>query len=204
MAEITREKLEEKIAAMTEAGIDASDEIAELEAMGEVVAPPKRGAKVPVKAPAKVPAKKVEEEDDLFIPLNLESFRRGGGGAITPETTGWKDAICTGLMRPAFAPDQAWFWFENVEGADEKFRGALVTGSLDKSPDEGSGAWKVKEVLDAMEIEYEEDEEQGGIHMSRSPKGVECQVEWDDIWNKRSQKTERRIQDVQSGVEAAI
>jgi len=194
-----RETLEKKIADMEAAGIDSGTEQAELAAMGAAPAPAVATKPAPA-AKAAAPAEEVDE-DELFIPLNIESFKTGGGGWITPESTGWKDAICVGTTVPSHVTDQLWFIFENVPDAEELFRGALVTAALMKGPGEG-GAWKVKEVLDALMVEYDEDEESGGIRMKSSPKGKSAQVFYDDVVIKG--KTERRIQDVQSNVEAVV
>ena len=191
----TIKELGAKIAALEAAGVDATDERAELAALQAKA--PKTTTPRPA-APAEVALPAL---DKLFIPLNLESFRTGGGGWIAPATTGWKDAICTGFMIPNFVQDQCWFTYQNTQDADEQFRGALVTAALSGEPGVG-GAWKVKDVLTAMEIPYEEDEDRGGVQLLKSPKGRRCQVFYDDIVIKG--KTERRIQDIQTGVEAAI
>lgn len=180
----TRKQLEQDIKALEDAGLDASEEKAQLKQLvlaGAVGVPAK--AKV---APALEP--------ELFISLNLESFRTGGGGGWTaPATTGVKDAICEGFMIPDFVEDQLWFVFINIPGADEPFRGSLVCGAISKEPGKG-GAWKVKDVLDALDVPYEEDEARGGIKLLSTIEGKSCQVLWDDIVIK--DKTERRIQDI--------
>jgi len=204
----TNEELQGKIKALEDAGLDASAEkdLLAKQTAGVSAAVVKKSTPAPVPAPVaeepEEPESEEEEEgDDLFIPLNLESFRTGGGGWITPDTTGWKDAVCINLVSPSHVVDQKWFIFENVPGADELFRGALVTAALSKGAGEG-GAWKVKEVLDALGVEYTEDEESGGIRMNESPKGKSVQVFYDDIVIKG--KPERRIQDARSNVEPAV
>lgn len=194
------EELKKRISALEDAGLDATEEKAKLAAMT-----PKASTRTTAKAPAKAPAKAVaaaEPEEEMFIPLNVETFRTGGGGWIIPETIGVKDAVCTGYLIPNFAEDQVWFTFENVPDATEIFRGSLVCGALSKDPGQG-GAWKVKDVLTAINVLYEEDEERGGIRLLSDPKGKPCQVLWDDI--VRNNKTERRIQDVMAvGAEAVM
>ena len=191
----TREQLERDIKALEDAGLDASEEKAQLKQL--VLA----GVPAPAKAKVKTPAPAPVEEEAYFIPLNLESFRTGGGGWTAPATTGVKDAVCEGYMIPDFVEDQLWFIFTSPAGVDEPFRGAFVCAAITRV--EKSGAFKVKSVLDALNVPYEEDEEQGGIKLLTAPKGKSCQVLWDDIVIKG--KTERRIQDVMMpGVEAAM
>ena len=153
-----------------------------------------------------MPAKEVKRPapaEELFIPLNLENFSTGGGGGwIAPATTGVKDAVCEGYMIPDFVEDQVWFIFISPAGVDEPFRGSLVCGALSGEPGKG-GAWKVKDILNAMDIPYEEDEERGGVRLLSTLKGKSCQVLWEDVVIK--DKTERRIQDVMMlGMEAAM
>lgn len=188
MANKTKEELEKGIKALEDAGLDASNERAELRALA--------GSSASTKAAAKS-----NPEVDAFISLNVEAFKTGGGGWVAPATTGVKDAICTGYMVPSFVEDQVWFTFKNAN-EDEPFRGALICGALSKEPGAG-GAWKVKEILDALNVQYEEDKARGGVKLLSSPEGVSCQVLWDDVVIKG--KTERRIQDVMMvGAEAVM
>ncbi len=206
MAARTQEELEKRIAQLKAAGMSADFEEAELNSItpaGPVKRSAAVAARVAPKVATKIPLPKPEpEEGGVFIPVNLDSFRRGGAGWISPGSTGWFNAICRGILIPDFVEDQCWFLFENPEDADEQFRGSLVCGPL--TAEEKSGAWKVKDVLEKLGAPYHEDEERGGVVIETSLEGLECQVDWEDVTIKN--KTQRRIQDVAStgSIEQAV
>lgn len=179
-----RGELEKRVKALRDAGLDASAEEAALAKLKSQVSPA-RG--MPRAIPIVV--------DELFLPLNLECFRTGGGGGWQPPSrTGIFPALSAGFLVPDFVADQVWFTFVNREG-EETFRGALACGSLHGQPGVG-GAWKVKDVLVALGAPYEEDILRGGLLIQHNLQGLPCQVAWDDVVIKG--KTERRIQNVYS------
>jgi len=177
----TKEELVERIKKLDAAGIDHSTEDAELKAITG-------GASVP-----QADASDAAPEADDFIGCDTETFDTGGGGGwISPETTGIKPAVCRGFIKPGFAEDQIWFIYENEKGAAEEFRGSLVCGALSGEPGKG-GAWKVKDILVGMGVPFEVVPGKG-VKILKPLDGMKCMVDWEDVTIKG--KTERRIQDV--------
>ena len=155
------------------------------------VAPPARARSTPV-APPDTPV--ADDDDIIFVNLNTESFEQGGNNFFPPASG---EAIypgrCTGILVPNQVTGQVWFL---LEGTEEPFQGALVTANLDHpniGPG-GSGAWKMKQVLDTLEVPYEV-LEGVGVQFSKSAlNNIPCQVEWSYIDNKG--KRELRIQNI--------
>lgn len=194
----TKEELQADIKALADAGLDHSEEDAQLK---QLVLAKTEAPEVKVKAKALTPAP-TEEED--FVPLNTEAYEAGwvGGGWIAPATIGVKDAICDGYFTVKDGSDLH-FIFINVPDASEVFRGTLVCGAIN-APTGGTAAGKVKDVVDALGVSDRVKIVPGkGISSLAVCKGIGCQVLWDDIVIR--QKTERRIQDVMTpGAEAAM
>lgn len=134
--------------------------------------------------------------ESITVEVNVEAFNRGGQQWYPPPAPGVYDAVCEGVMVPSQAPGQLWFVFRNA-GTAPRFRGNLVCGALAEADARKSGAWKIKDILEALGITY---------HLLQTPgtplgrltippiKDIPCQVEWQevDIRGKR----ELRIQNV--------
>ena len=135
-----------------------------------------------------------EHPDMIEISLNLESFREGGQNYTPPLKEGLYQGICDGIVTPTSEKlrDQSWFVFRGAEVDGEGrpiWRGALVCGGLNKITE--SGAWKVKQVLDALGVQYTETAH--GVRFN-NPKGRPAHVQWSNI--TYDGKTSMRIQDV--------
>lgn len=147
-------------------------------------------------APTPVAAADDDDDDIMFVNLNTESFEQGGNNFFPPAGG---EAIypgrCTGAMVPNQVTGQVWFL---LEGTEEPFQGALVTANLEhpNTGPGGSGAWKMKQVLDILEVPYEV-HPGVGVQFSKSAlNNIPCQVEWSYIDNKG--KRELRIQNIYS------
>lgn len=130
-----------------------------------------------------------------FIPLNTEAFARGGQQFVPPPQEGIYPAMCDGIATPSSdaLSDQLWWWFTSLDGKEPSFRGALVTGAL-TAVEARSGAWKVKDVLDALDVDYQV-EPGRGVYIP-NVRGIFCQVEWQYVDNSKSGRRELRIQNV--------
>lgn len=142
-------------------------------------------------APAALPS----QDGDEFIPCNVESFKRGGQSFVAPPQEGVYPGVFTGTIRPDSVrqADQLWFLFESKEGANPAWRGSLVTAALTTSG-EKSGAFKLKEILDALDIPYNLSER--GVMVVGGVKryvGRQAQVSWEqvDIGGKRELRIQR-------------
>ena len=133
--------------------------------------------------------------DEFTVDLNTEAFARGGQQVIPPPAPGIFPAVCYGVVKPTGAnvADQLWFSFKSQDGATPRFAGSLVTGSLN-APSEKSGAWKVKDVLEALGAKYEVVAGRGVRFWGVVNKP--CQVRWDWVVNATTQQRDLRVQDV--------
>ena len=131
----------------------------------------------------------VTEEDEYYVPVNAESFEQGGAGFTPPPDEGVYPGICTGAMVPNNARDQFWFNFSSLDGSEPRWMGSLVTAAL--TSQERSGAFKVKDILLALEVDY--NLTGNGVEF-RGIKGRLCQCDWQyvDIGGQR----QLRIQNV--------
>ena len=137
------------------------------------------------------PPEPVIADDEIFIPLNTDSFESGGVNFQPPPREAIYPGRCSGVMFPQGGADQFWFLFE---GTETTFYGALVTSNLSRAEGDRPGAWKIKNVLDALGADYET-HPGAGVQIRRSDLvGRACQVEWAyvDIKGKR----ELRIQNI--------
>lgn len=125
-----------------------------------------------------------------FIPLNTESFLSGGTSFTPPPKDGIYEAVCTGKMTPKNDLDQTWWMFSSLKGKTPYFTGVLVTAKLSAFKD--SGAWKVLQVLDALDATYQVIPGQGAY--VDNYKGKLCQVTWQ--WVEIRGVQQLRIQDV--------
>jgi len=174
-------------------GAEETKRLAELEAAGAPVAAPQAApaAGLPF-TPVTAAAGAV---DEYTVDLSTEAFARGGQQAIPPSAPGIYPAVCTGAVKPTGqnVQDQLWFGFKSADGATVRHQGVLVTGSLNAAPDK-SGAWKVKDVLEALGAKYEVVPGRG-VRFSGIV-GRPCQVRWDWVVNANTQQRDLRIQDV--------
>ena len=183
-----------RLRALVAAGYASEAEQRELEELTSSTTPraPQRGrarATTPASTPAPPQRDGVEGGDDdaIFVSLNTDSFESGGGGNFMPPAAGEGiyPARCLGTMVPTQADDQLWFLFE---GTVEPFNGALVTAALTREG-ERSGAFKVKDVLVALEVPYEVYPGNGVQFSKAALLAATCQVEYayyQDSQGKRS------------------
>ena len=171
------EKQRKRLQTLRDTGLASAAELAELAVL-------ESGSIAPASAQTATEAAGLDE-----VELNTESFARGGQNAIPPSKEGIYPAVCTGWMRPDRGDDQIWFLFENKE---IPFRGALVTAALNALTPK-SGAWKFKQVLDALGVKYITDDKSVRF---QSIVGRKCQVDWQSVNLKGKLGAELRIQDV--------
>ena len=189
-----------RLRSLAQAGYASPEELvrlAELDGTGAAPPPSATRRQTAPQTRARVtptPVAAADDDDIIFVNLNTESFEQGGNNFFPPASG---EAIypgrCTGVMIPNQVTGQLWFL---LEGTEEPFQGALVTANLDhpNTGSGGSGAWKMKQVLDTLEVPYEVFDGVGVRFSKAALNNIPCQVEWNYIDNKG--KRELRIQNV--------
>jgi len=72
-----------------------------------------RGVEIRPSGIVLAPVAPASDDEYEELELNTEAFERGGSSWSPPTQEGIYDAVCGGLMVPAFAVDQAWFGFSS-------------------------------------------------------------------------------------------
>jgi len=186
---VAEQKLRDKIKALEDAGLDATDEIAEL-------------AKLPAGKPAKVVAKVsgATEAVEFDIEVDVDSFESGGQAFGAPIEPGIYQGVFQDIITPTTKPEQRWFIFKTDDPRVEKQLGRQVRSALIVSP-LGGGAFKLGDILDGLNLPYTLD----GNHVKGSiPKGLACSLEYQE--RTLEGKTQNRLQNVYAAgtVETAI
>jgi hypothetical protein len=174
----TQEELVQRIQALEAAGLPAEDEKAELKKL--LGKSPEASTETRVATPA-------DSNVVLFdIEVDLDAFNEGGQQFGAPEEPGIYQGTFEGIITPTTKEDQLWFVFQTADPRLERqVRSALII-----SPS-GKGAFKLKDVLENLEIPYTV---KGRQVSGAIPKGLPCQLEYQEV--TASGKTSVRLQNV--------
>lgn len=180
------EELKKRIAALESAGVAADAEKNELlKLLSETPA-----TTTTTGGPGPAPSPATDGEYiEYNIPVNEDSFNKGGQQFVAPKEAGIYNADLVEIITPSNDSDQRWLIFTSRDPKWPQGRGSLVTANLSKPPDASGGAWKFKDVLDALKVKYTL---AGGNLAFRLPKKLPCKVDFQSVTIKG--KTELRIQ----------
>ena len=174
----TKEELQKRIKALKGAGLSTEAEEAELAKLTKPAPPAKATAK---KASA------AGQEVNFDIEVDRKSFLSGGQQFGAPEQAGIYQGEFQDIVVPTNKPDQRWFIFKTNDARLEmQIRSALVVTPA------GLGAFKLKDILDALEISYQLTDDNRVV--GAIPAGLSCQLEYQSVVLEG--KTQVRLQNV--------
>ena len=182
--------LARRIAALKAVGIDVAEDEAQLAEVNRGLAELEKEAMLsPVKEAVRMPSTPDIVGGDT-VPLDIEvdvsAFESGGQALSAPLEPGLYRGCFVDVITPKTKGDQRWFIFRTDDPQLERqVRSALVT-----TPG-GAGAFKLKDILEALGVEYQL---AGKRLIANLTRGIPCQLEYQEVVLEG--KTQNRLQNI--------